>query len=253
MATYEYQITIPSYRRAQTLKNKTLALLNSYGIPNSDVDVWLADEEQLSLYRAEFPLDAPNFIVGVPGIGAQRNHIEQYYDEGSRVLMLDDDLTAFKQAINPTTLEPVPDLRAAFQEGWATAEQLGAGLWGVYAVANPYFMKRRVQSNLCYVIGTVQGIVCSRDPQLQRITSHGEDYEYSIRRFIHDGILARLDWFTVISKYFKEPGGLVSQRTPQMMLENIKQIEAMFPDFCQMYIRKSTGYPELRLRYKPRP
>jgi hypothetical protein len=248
--TYQYRIAIPSYKRAKTLKQKTLTLLNTYGINNGDVDVWLADDQQRSEYQSEFADDPPNFIVGVPGIGPQRNRIEEYYDEGSRVLMLDDDLTAFKQATNPKTLEPVPDLLATIQEGWGIAEQIGAGLWGVYAVPNPYFMKPRVQTKLCYVIGTVQGIVCSRDPALRRITCHGEDYEYSIRRFIKDGIVARLDWITVVSNYFKEPGGLVSQRTPEMMLESIKRIEATFPQFCTMYIRKSTGYPELRLRVK---
>lgn len=250
---YSYQIAIPSYRRPRTLKQKTLAMLNAYGISNSEVDVWLADAQQLSEYESEFEVNPPNFIVGVPGIGPQRNRIEQHYEQGSRVLMLDDDLTGWQQATNPKTLEAVPDLRAIIQQGWQIADRIGAGLWGVYAVANPYFMKPRVQTNLCYVIGTVQGIICSRDPALIRVTSHGEDYEYSIRRYIKDGILARLDWLTVISNYFKEPGGLVSQRTPEMMFESIRRIEAMFPDFCKMYVRKSTGNPELRLRCKSRP
>lgn len=249
----DYQIAIPSYRRIQTLQRKTLAMLEGYGIGADETDVWLADEEEEAAYRAAFEgwSRRPNFIVGVPGLGPQRNAIEEYYGRGQRVMMMDDDLTGVLRRKSSKLLEPVEDLRGEVLDvGFRYADEVGAGLWGVYAVQNPYFMKRKVTTALCNCISCFIGIVCDPQDSLKRTVSHAEDYEYSIRRYIVDGKVCRLDWLTIDTKYWSEPGGLVDQRTPQMIYDSVRKVADLFPDFCTLYIRKSTGNAELRLRDK---
>ena len=92
------------------------------------------------------------------------------------------------------------------------------------------------------------GVVVEHDPFLKRVTNHGEDYEYSIRQYIKNKMLIRLDYITVKSNYYKEAGGLQTIRTPEYVYNSIYQIQSMFPQYCKMYIRQSTGNAELRLK-----
>lgn len=249
----DYVIAIPTYRRAKTLQEKTLRMLDGYGIRPDQVDVWLADEEQERIYGEAFAGwdRKPNFMIGVPGLGPQRNFIERYYGKGQRVMMMDDDLTGVLRRASSKKLEPVEDLRGEVLDlGFEYAERVGAGLWGVYAVQNPYFMKRRLTTTLCNCISCFIGIVCDPQESLERTVSHAEDYEYSIRRYIVDGAVCRLDWLTIDTKYWSEPGGLVEQRTPHMIHESVQKVANLFPDFCTLYVRKTTGNSELRLRDK---
>jgi hypothetical protein len=60
-------------------------------------------------------------------------------------------------------------------------------------------------------------------------------------------VVVRLDDITVKSNYYKEEGGLQEIRTEQYIHDSIKKIASMFPQYCKMYIRKTTGHAELRL------
>ena len=75
-------------------------------------------------------------------------------------------------------------------------------------------------------------------------------YEYSIRQYIKNGSVTRIDYMTVKSNYYKEPGGLQEIRTKKYVYDSIKWIQDNFPDYCTMYIRKTTGNAELRLKDK---
>jgi len=55
---------------------------------------------------------------------------------------------------------------------------------------------------------------------------------------------------TVKSNYYKESGGVQEIRTKKYVYESIKKIEDLFPQYCSMYIRKSTGNAELSLKDK---
>lgn len=94
------------------------------------------------------------------------------------------------------------------------------------------------------------GVIVEHDDFLERVTNHGEDYEYSIRQYIKNKSLVRLDYITAKSNYYKEPGGLQTFRTKENIYNSIKWIEDNFSDYCTMYIRKSTGNAELRLKDK---
>ena len=109
-------------------------------------------------------------------------------------------------------------------------------------------MKERVYTKLCYVIASMFGVIVEHDTFLERVTNHGEDYEYSIRQYVKNGAVVRFDYLTVKSNYYKEDGGLQTIRTKEYVYESIKKIADMFPDLCTMYIRESTGNAELRLK-----
>ena len=165
-------------------------------------------------------------------------------------MMFDDDLDGV-YIKKENKLELIKDLEKDFiVKGFEECVKNKANLFGLYAAANAYFMKYRIYKKLCYIPGGVFGVIINHDSFLNRVTNHGEDYEYSIRQYIKNRILIRFDYITIKSKFFKEKGGLQTIRTKKYIFNSIHKIYNMFPEFCTMYIRKSSGNAELRLKDK---
>lgn len=248
-----YQIAIPSYKRYDTIKSKTIALLNEYSIPSEIVKVFVADEQEAELYERSLEGSGyeKNIVIGVHTIGQQRNFIEKHYSEGTNLMMFDDDIDQVLRKNQNGKLEKIENLeKEVILKGFEECRLSGSKCFGIYAAQNAYFMKHRVYKKLCYIIASMFGVIVNHDPWLERTTNHGEDYEYSIRQYIATGVLCRLDHITVKSNYYKEEGGLQEYRTVEYVDESISRIASMFPEFCTKYTRKSTGFAELRLRDK---
>ncbi len=247
----DYKVAIPSFKREKTIQAKTLKVLEAHNIPPERVTIFTANPEQQEIYQNALK-DHPygkNIIMGVPTIGAQRNWIEKYYPEGTKLMMFDDDIEEVQRKISEQKLGPIDDLYTEIIErGFTECDNVGAKTFGIYAAANAYFMKDRVYTKLCYVIASMFGVICDHDPYLNRVTNHGEDYEYSLRQYVKHGVLCRLDNYTVKSNYYKEEGGLQDIRTKEYVHTSIKTISELFPDLCTMYVRETTGHAELRLR-----
>lgn len=247
-----YEIAIPSYKRHETIKKKTLKVLSDHHIDPERITIFVADEDEFAKYKKSLE-NTPyqNIVVGVPTIGAQRNFIERYYSENTKLMMFDDDIEEVQRKISEQKLGPIDNLEEEIiQRGFDECKKAGAKTFGIYAAANAYFMKDRVQTKLCYIIASMFGVIVEHSKDLERVTNHGEDYEYSIRQYIKNGAVCRLDNYTVKSNYYKEDGGLQTIRTKEYVHDSIKKIADMFPDYCTMYIRESTGNAELRLKDK---
>ena len=246
----DYKIAIPSYKRPETIKKKTLKVLEHHKIDPAKITIFVANEEELDAYTKSLK-DTPytNIVLGVPTIGAQRNFIENWYSEGTKLMMFDDDVEEVQRKISEQKLGPIDDLeKEIIERGFEECEKVGAKTFGIYAASNAYFMKDRVYTKLCYVIASMFGVIVEHDPFLARVTNHGEDYEYSIRQYIKNGAVCRLDNYTVKSNYYKEDGGLQTIRTKEYVHDSICKIVEMFPHHCTMYIRETTGHAELRLK-----
>jgi hypothetical protein len=244
----DYKLVIPSYQRSELLKDKTLKVLEKYNIPPDRVFIFVANETEKELYEHSLQGGLyTNIVVGVPKIGKQRNFIEQeYFPEGTYVVSMDDDIQKLTKLRGTKLVELDDFYTELIEKGYNEMVKRGAKTWGVYAASNPFFMKERIYTELCYIIASTYGFICERDEFLVRETEHGEDYEYSIRQFIKNGGLVRFDYITPITKYFNK-GGLEEIRNDQHIYTNIRKIEKMFPKHCELYFRKN-GRPELRMK-----
>lgn len=244
-----YKIAIPSYKRPETIKKKTLRLLDEYGIDKNRITVFVANTDEECEYKKSLGTEY-KIVVGVPTIGKQRNFIERYYNEGTYLMMFDDDIDSVMRK-DDNKLKPINDLYTdVIQKGFNECLKNNCNVFGIYAASNPYFMEDRIYTKICYIIASMFGVIIQHDKYLERQTNHGEDYEYSIRQYIKNGAVVRIDYITVKSNYYKEPGGLQEIRTKQYVYDSIKWIEDNFSDYCTMYIRKSSGNAELRLKDK---
>jgi hypothetical protein len=89
----DYQIAIPSYQRAEQLRDKTLKVLDGYRVDPGRVTIFVANEAEYDLYK---PVIAEtrytNLVIAEPGLHAARNFIHGYYPESSYLVSVDDDV-----------------------------------------------------------------------------------------------------------------------------------------------------------------
>jgi len=224
-------------------------LLVSAGIPPATVDVFVAGEEQADIYRDAVHELGFNLRLTQKGIREARNTIHSSYEEGTRLVVLDDDLTGVDEKVDNRTLRPVTDIAGLANRAFDEAEARGVALWGTYPVRNPLFMKRRVEFGLRFCIGQMYGIVV-RKPWLQLRCETKEDYELSILHFQRDGAVMRLDYVTARSLCFKGGGGLQSsgdQARRSMDRRSAQELLTRFPQYVTRKKRSTQRRAEIKL------
>ena len=71
--TYDYVIAIPSYKRAETLRDKSLTVLHKHGIEKKRIYIFVANKDEEKIYKEVLdPKSYNKIVVGVPKIGPQR-------------------------------------------------------------------------------------------------------------------------------------------------------------------------------------
>lgn len=247
-----YQIAIPSYHRHDRIGRLTLSVLAAGGVDMSRVDVWVASEDEMRLYRPVVePFGAALRCHGLgPGIGVTRNAIALAYEPGTRLLELDDDIQMIVQAVGDgPVLVRAERLHDWIEKGFAVADGL---LWCLYPAANAFYMSpnRYRRTGLWYAEGAWFGFtVAPRDDNEHQMVGcdHGEDFERSIKHFLHDGAVARLDMLAVRSRYWVEPGGLQDCRTPDNVRAGVDYVCRTYPGFAKSFTTKQ-GRLNIRLR-----
>jgi hypothetical protein len=255
----EYQIAIPSYKRAELLKVATLATLERFSVDPQRVTIFVADEDEEATYRAT--LDPKwRIVVGVPGLLNQRQFYHKHYEPGTRLLNVDDDVYDLRE---PNAADKLEHYAGTIDDivkiGFDLCEQSGSKLWGINPVNNGYFMKPWSVIGLRYVCGNFYGnyagdpAVCGSDRP--STISSGEDYETAFRSFLLNGSVVRIEYLTPITKYFA-PGGIdaelkangVADRQTEHDAE-LRAIISRYPDLASLQI-KSGGITNIRVRTK---
>jgi hypothetical protein len=252
----DYVVAIPSYKRAATLKKKTISLLQRQNIDKDRIYIFVADEEEKELYTAELPEYYREIVVGVVGMGAIRNFITDYFPEGQRIFHIDDDIDRFnlltrekvkKEEIKAESRPFQPDeLHQAICHGFKECDETGFGLWGIYPAPNDYFMRTNVTYDLRYIPGGYWGCVNSKSI---RITMDDkEDFERSIKFYLKDGGVVRVQYVCAFTRCYKQPGGMQITRTKQRVLESAELLATRYPEHAKLNLKKKSGYAEVRLR-----
>lgn len=250
-----YVIAIPSYKRAETLRDKSLVLLKKYGIEAKRIYVFVANKDEEKIYKEVLqPGTYHKIVVGVPKIGPQRNFISDYFPVGTPLVHMDDDITSFIEwsataRRNETGLK---DLNAVIRRGFTTCQREGCSLWGIYPVANGFFMRKGHTRDLKFVIGSFNGCFNpgTKGPQGVKLALEmdKEDYERSIRFYLRDGGVVRLCDVSPKTAYYTEKGGNQEFRTMETVMRGAKDLVRMFPKLCKLNLTKKSGYPEVKLK-----
>jgi hypothetical protein len=120
MPANNWVVVIPSYNRVDTLKDKTLRVLQEYNIPKSKIYVFVANEEQKALYEEGVGKDVGHIVVGIKGLAEVRNFIFSYFPKGQKLVCMDDDIRGLIEfdASKKRHERPLVNLEKVFERGF---------------------------------------------------------------------------------------------------------------------------------------
>ena len=241
----DYIVAVPSYRRPDLFGKKTLRFLRASGAPNPIV--YVADDQDLVSYRNLYPdLD---IRLGVKGLCAVRDFIQNEQPLGKKIVFLDDDIEDL-YCLDFGSEKPKKHKIRNFPEfvklAFSCAEAAGTTMWGVYPTDHTLGLKPQIRRNLCYCVGACYGVVNSR---LSVSLEYAEDFERSVRYWVKEGRLCRLEFIGVSTRYYKNDGGLQENRNELLNTECKNRLADEFPTLCKV-VRKR-GKSEIVFRRFP--
>lgn len=257
MTQSDYVICIPSYKRAEVCKDKTLATLHKHKIDPKKVYVYVANKEDYDLYEKTLDKSTYNkLIIGKKGLVPQRQFIMNQWPQGKHIVFFDDDVQSIDLSLSPRFKGH--NLDYFIKEAFTETEKNKAYIWGVYAVYNPFFRKGRKEmtTDLNYIVGAFYGII--NRPNLKSIqltitkeNGQKEDVERTLKYFVNDGIVIRFNKIGFETKYYGKEGGLgrFEDRIKPMM-EASKKLKAKYGDYGNIKVREN-GMAEFVLRKIP--
>jgi hypothetical protein len=245
-----WTIVIPSYNRVDTLKAKTLALLQKHKIPKERIHVVVANEEQAELYKAGGVGEAVGkIIVGVKGLAEVRNWIFRHYPVGAPLVCFDDDVRGIIEydARARRHERPLRNLVGVIERGFEECRATKARLWGVYPSANGFFMKPGVTTDLRFIIGSFWGCFNPGREIEIKLGSEKEDYQRTLLFWEADGAVVRLNFVSPQTAYYKEPGGLQEGDRVGNQRKTVKKMLRRWPTLLAERFGRKSGFPEVRL------
>jgi len=143
---------------------------------------------------------------------AARNAVFDYFGDGVHVVTIDDDIRGLLK-LKGKKLQPFD--RGAFERLTKSAEANmsinGAKVWGIYPVANAFYMKNRIRFGTCFASGGVLGTITARTLRFDEELWFKADYDFVLRAAKRYGGIVRYDGVTMNEAKTKH-GGCVEQR-----------------------------------------
>ena len=251
----DYQIAIMSYDRAEQLASLTLPTLQRLQAPMERVTVFLANEEQRKVYERRLP-DLNYVVASLGQFNAILFAVRDHYPEGTPLVILDDDIEDICEK-HGDSLRPYSEtFDHLVSVGFGSCERSGARMWGVYPVANFFYMRDEVVVGLRFLVGvmwgTYAGDIAVTNEQRRRETS-GNDYETTLESYRHHGKVVRIDWVATKTKFFATGGidtELKKRGFSDRQEHNAKALARLtrrYPGWCRLH-KKASGEINLRLK-----
>jgi hypothetical protein len=250
----DYIVCIPSYKRSQVCKERTLNTLHKNNIDSKKIYVYVANKEDYELYKTTLdPKTYNKLVIGKKGLVPQRQFITNQWPANKHIVFLDDDVESIDLSLSSEFKKHNLDyfIKYAFSE----CVKYKSYIWGVYAVFNPFFRKARkdMTTDLNYIVGAFYGII--NRPALKAIqltitkeNGQKEDVERTLKYFLHDGIVLRFNKIGFVTKYYGKEGGLGRfEDRIKPMLEASKKLKAKYGDYGEIKMR-GNGMAEFVLK-----
>lgn len=248
-----YVICIPTYNRVKQLNEKTLKTLFNLGIKKELINVFVVKEEYKEYIKELNPEWYNNLIIGEKGLVQQREFIQKYYPENTKIISLDDDILEID-----LSLTEYKTLDEFFEKAFEICKENKAYIWSVYPVYNQFFRisKKDITEDFTYCIGAFFGYINRYDDDLKiNITREGnkEDIERSILYWLKDNRIIRFNKIGFKTKYYGVGGlGGLKERIP-MMKKYTELLHEKYPLITKIKIRKNGLYEIVFKKQKLKP
>lgn len=251
---------IPSFKRADILKEKTLAFLNRHGIERDSIYIFLNDYSEYDEYLTKID-NGYNFVITErQGIGATRSFIlNNFFHRNKDIIMIDDDIEDIREGVNQKLTKSLDNLKEFCINYFKDLRKYDCYFGGIPLFDNPYFLKEGISTNLKYVSGAIQfhRKVIHRTPIELKLDehyiNHFEDYLCNIKYFLRDGKIMRKNNYFPITKNYNKIGGICEMEgSIDLRMEkgskNANRIIELYPKTCSI-VKKKGGLLNLRLNH----
>lgn len=197
------EVAMPTLNRAG--KIVTLPVLEKF----ESVTLFVHTEEQAEEYARHY--DLPMVVTHADGMTGQRNAILDYYPEGTQVIQIDDDIKSFAQLRGRDLADMnVQENKDFCERAFEAAEKAGTKMWGVYPVANAFYMSRTL-TPCGFCIGACFGIIVGEiraDPTMPC----KQDYDLTLQHIRKYGRIVRYNNVTIRADHYTMKGGCYENR-----------------------------------------
>lgn len=247
-----FVVAIPSYRRADILSTHTLSLCIECGVDPSQIHVFIVDDPQEECSYIQSTKNLKIHIHKGPlGLHNMRNFITDFFEDGQRILCMDDDIRGMVYMDEYLTLQDFTGtMFCSWVESAFDALTLGkARLFGVYPVKNSYFMKDLdyATEDLRFCVGTLWG--CINDKSIRIVTEEKEDFERTILYYQKYGSVLRYNHIAPKTSFYTTKGGMQSRGVDRRVTSEMacRYLLSTYPVYCKPYRIKKNGIHEVRL------
>jgi hypothetical protein len=199
------------------------------------------NEQEFEHYNSNVPRDLYGKIVitGLKGsISVIRNFIVDYFPENQKIISMDDDVRAFQTLDKKNNLVEIVSLAALIQKGFALCAENNCSLWGVYPVANGFYMKnnKEYSTELKFIVGSFMAFT---NRKIKCRLNFKEDYELSIENFLRDHKVVRFNRVCIKFKMYSKGGiGKSQQERLQDNVRAAKWLIQKYPNFVKLNARR---------------
>ena len=260
-----YKIVIPSYDRVDTLKNKTLKMLDKQGIDKKLIYIFVANDDEYNKYKKEF--NDYNIIKGVIGLLPQIKFIENYFKEGDYLVRIEDDLEQIFKKIHSKKDYPSKITRKQLAEtkeinlndfiieGFKLLEKNKLNLFGLNKTSNAFMMGDGYSTDLRLIEGCFNGFI-NKKYKLKVCNDSNytlEDLERTIVFYENDGGVLRFNDVGYISNYGAD-GGVKSnvENRDLKIKENTKKLNDVYGKYGSLKPNKRQNGEWFELKRKPK-
>ena len=191
----DYYIAIPSYKRPDVLKTKTMALLERHNIDKEKIHIFVSDTEQEIIYRSVFP--DYRIIVGCPGLCAIRNFITLFFPQNTPLVCMDDDLQELFY-LRDDKLDKLKNLHSLLYNAFVMCVENSRNMWGIYPVRNGFWMSPGATKDYKFCIGHMYGVINKQEHIIS--LDYKEDYERTLQYCVADGGVIRINSVCALTK-----------------------------------------------------
>jgi len=251
MRLKDYKIAIPSYKRADVLEKKTLAFLQKHNIPSEKIFIFVANKKQREIYKLRLPNYYNKIVVAGLGLAPVRNFIRDYFNEGQYLVSIDDDVNNLEVRVNEFECKDLENLDKLINSAFKVCDKIGCSLWGVYPLVNPKFMNPKPTADLRFIIGSFFGLINTHDKNTYVSFKSKDDYQRTIKFYLRDGKVLRLNNVGVDHGFRSLSGGIQAimdnEQRDKVNIAEIMQLVEKYPTLCE-FNKARKGRYELRLK-----
>lgn len=243
------KIAIASHKRPEQIQKKTLNLLKNHKFNMKDVYVFVSTSS-LDEYTPISKEWGFNLVLSKNTILDTRNHIIQYFNEGEKIVEMDDDVEDIETTMKGKKNSSVKNIKKLFEDSYDLIESRGKrGLWGFNANTNNFYADGNDKFGLYSIINSCCGYI--NDKSIKLTVSEKEDFERCAIMFKKKYPILKRCGFGIKTNYWKNKGGIQSHydfdRRKEVQSESAIALMTKYPEYCYTRTRPN-GIVDIRFK-----